>query len=78
MDESTKKQLEDALKAAIDACDQANARLMRFRANFPATTQEWAEFKKAIDADGAVNNALIKAREAYEAATNPGRRFSSL
>jgi hypothetical protein len=78
MDESTKEQLEDALRAAIDACDQANDRLMHFLAKLPATAQERAEFKKAIDADGDALRALDRAREAYDAATNPGTAFSSL
>ena len=78
MDESTEQLLQNEYLGAIDARIKAATRVGDMLAKSSIGVREAAEWHDALKADLAAEQALIKAREAYHAAMNPGAPFSSL
>jgi len=77
MDESI-EQLRNKYLGAIDARIKAATRVGDLLAKSSIGVREAAEWRDALKADQAAEQALIKAREAYHAAMNRGTAFGSL
>jgi len=77
MDESI-EQLRNKYLGAIDARIKAATRVGDLLAKSSIGVREAAEWRDALKADQAAEQVLIKAREVYHAAMNPGAPFSSL
>ena len=77
MDESI-EQLRNKYLDAIDARIKAATRVGDLLAKSSIGVREAAEWRDALKADEAAEQALIKAREAYHAAMNRGTSFGSL
>src|SRR5260370_193610 len=72
------EQLGKKCLGGIDARIKAATRVGDLLAKSSIGVREVAEWRDALKADEAAEQALIKAREAYHAAMNPGAPFSSL